>query len=139
VRLGSRQPPDLAALARAGLADVGRRPASVPHAHGAAATDAVGHALARLPVAEILRRAAAAGIPAVQARQAPDLIADDQLIRHGLLAIIQQDDSGVTQVGPGRWLEMPGVSPAPPGPAPAPGEHGPAILTEIGIQPVRAR
>jgi crotonobetainyl-CoA:carnitine CoA-transferase CaiB-like acyl-CoA transferase len=154
VRLGGRQLPDLPALARAGLAEVSGPPAAEPGADGAAASDAdasdadasdaaaidaIGRALARLPVADILRRAAAAGIPAVQARQAPDLIADDQLIRHGLLAVIQQDDTGVTQVGPGSWLEMPGLSPVPPGPAPAPGEHGPAILTEIGAEPAQGR
>jgi crotonobetainyl-CoA:carnitine CoA-transferase CaiB-like acyl-CoA transferase len=125
VRLASRQAPDVLALALAGLTTA-PPPVDDGADSGPAAADAIASALARLPVAEILRRAAAAGIPAAEARQVPDLTADEQLIRHGLLTVIEQDDTGVTRVGPGRWLEMPGLSHGPPGPAPAAGEHGPA-------------
>jgi crotonobetainyl-CoA:carnitine CoA-transferase CaiB-like acyl-CoA transferase len=94
-------------------------------------------AAGELTVAQILQRAAAAGIPAVRARQSQELTGDEQLIRHGLLAVAERDDTGaaavVTQVAPGRWLEMPGLAAGPPGPAPAPGEHGAAILAEIGL------
>jgi crotonobetainyl-CoA:carnitine CoA-transferase CaiB-like acyl-CoA transferase len=150
VRLGGRQLPDLAGLARAGLAAPGSLPTPAPPTTAPpttaspttasptdlpAITAAIAAAVARLPVSQILRRAAAAGIPAVRARQAQDLIADEQLIRHGLLTVVERDDSGVAQVGPGRWLEMPGLVTPPPGPAPAPGEHGQAILVEVGAAP----
>jgi crotonobetainyl-CoA:carnitine CoA-transferase CaiB-like acyl-CoA transferase len=92
-------------------------------------------AVARLPVAEVLSRAAAAGLPAVRARQAPELVHDEQLIRHGLLAVVERDADGVVQVAPGRWLQIPGLQRPPPAPAPAPGQHGEAILLEAGIQP----
>ena len=111
VRLAGTPPHDAAGLARAGLAT-----------------------MADLPVAEVVRRAAAAGIPAVRARQAHELTADEQLIRHGLLAVIEQNESGIVRVGPGRWLEMPGLATTAPGEAPAPGEHGQAILREIAGQ-----
>ncbi|MGH3275150.1 MAG: hypothetical protein ACRDNZ_12615, partial [Streptosporangiaceae bacterium] len=88
---------------------------------------------AGLPVAEIVRRAAAAGIPAVRARQGRELVADEQLIRHDLLAVTGRDEAGVSHVMPGRWLEMPGLAREAPGPAPAvPGEHGAQILAEAG-------
>jgi len=146
VRLGGRQLPDRAGLVRAGLAAADSLPSTGPPSTGPPATGpsatgpsadlpaiaaAIATAVARLPVSQILRRAAAAGVPAVRARQAPELIADEQLIRHGLLTIVERGEGGgVTQVGPGRWLEMPGLVTAPPGPAPAPGEHGPAIMAE---------
>jgi crotonobetainyl-CoA:carnitine CoA-transferase CaiB-like acyl-CoA transferase len=91
-------------------------------------------ALARLTVEEVLRRAAAAGIPAVRARQARELTGDDQLIRHGLLAVAGRDDAGVTAVLPGRWLEQPGLVTGPPGPAPAAGQHAAAILAEAATE-----
>ncbi len=143
VRLGAVRPMDLpglvsAGLVSAGLVAAGDLPVHAPLADQeastgqAAITEAVAGAVARLPVTEILRRAAAARIPAVRARQVQELVDDEQLIRHGLLTIIEQDDRGVSQVGPGRWLEMPGLTLPPPGPAPSAGEHGPAILAEAG-------
>ena len=59
-----------------------------------------------------------------------ELTSDEQLIRHGLLAVTERDASGVARVGPGRWLEMPGLSAPPPGDAPGPDEHREAILRE---------
>ena len=150
VRLGGRQPPDLPGLVRAGLAAADRLPAAAwpttgppttaspttaSPTTGPAITAAIAAAVARLPVSQILERAAEAGVPAVRARQAPELIADEQLIRHGLLTVLERDDEGVTQVGPGRWLEMPGLVMPPPGLAPGPGEHGEAILLEAGPAP----
>jgi len=98
----------------------------------------IGAAVARLPAAEVVRRARAAGIPAVRARNPQELTADEQLMRHRLLAVIEQDESGVRRVGPGRWLEMPGLSLAPPGEAPGPGQHREAVLREAGLIPVPA-
>jgi crotonobetainyl-CoA:carnitine CoA-transferase CaiB-like acyl-CoA transferase len=86
-----------------------------------------------LPAAEVLTRASAAGIAAVGARQVPELAADEQLIQHGLLTVIEQDAAGVARVGPGRWLEMPGLPPRPPGDAPDPGEHTEAVLREAAV------
>jgi crotonobetainyl-CoA:carnitine CoA-transferase CaiB-like acyl-CoA transferase len=99
----------------------------------AGAAAALVTSLDALPTAEALRRAAAVGIPAVRARQARELTADDQLVQHGLLAVLQRDEDGVARVGPGRWLEMPDLTVAPPGGAPELGEHGHAILAEIGL------
>jgi crotonobetainyl-CoA:carnitine CoA-transferase CaiB-like acyl-CoA transferase len=95
--------------------------------------DAVSRAVRSLPVTEVLRRARTAGLPAVQARQLPDLTRDEQLIRHGLLAVTGTDDGGVARVGPGRWLEMPGLVTSAPGEAPLPGEHAEVILRQAGI------
>jgi crotonobetainyl-CoA:carnitine CoA-transferase CaiB-like acyl-CoA transferase len=86
-----------------------------------------------LPTSELARRAAAIGLPVVRARQPRELAGDDQLIRHGLLAVLEHDEAGVARVGPGRWLEMPGLTAAPPGEAPELGEHGDTILAEIGL------
>ena len=83
--------------------------------------------LADLPAAEVIARAHAAGVPAVRARQARELTADEQLIHHGLLTVIDRDDRGVTWVGPGRWLEMPGLTAREPRHAPQAGEHTEAI------------
>jgi crotonobetainyl-CoA:carnitine CoA-transferase CaiB-like acyl-CoA transferase len=96
--------------------------------------DAVGRAVEPLYVTEVLRRARAAGLPAVRARQLPDLTRDEQLIRHGLLAVTEADDAGVARVGPGRWLDMPGLVTSAPGDAPQPGEHTEAILRQAGIR-----
>jgi len=96
--------------------------------------DAVGRAVGALPVTEVLRRAGAAGLAAVRARQLPELTRDEQLIRHGLLAVKETDDAGVARVAPGRWLDMPGLVTGAPGEAPQPGEHTDAILREIGIK-----
>jgi crotonobetainyl-CoA:carnitine CoA-transferase CaiB-like acyl-CoA transferase len=97
--------------------------------------DAVSRAVGSLPVTEVLRRAHAAGLPAVRARQLPDLTRDEQLIRHGLLAVTEADDAGVARVVPGRWLDMPGLVTGAPGEAPQPGEHTDAILRQTGIRP----
>jgi crotonobetainyl-CoA:carnitine CoA-transferase CaiB-like acyl-CoA transferase len=95
-------------------------------------TDALLASLEELPAAEVIRRAAGMGIPAVRARQPRELPGDDQLIGHGLLAVLEQDAAGVARVGPGRWLEMPGLAVPPPREAPELGEHSHAILAEIG-------
>jgi crotonobetainyl-CoA:carnitine CoA-transferase CaiB-like acyl-CoA transferase len=86
--------------------------------------------LAGLPTAEVITRAHAAGIPAVRARQAQELAADEQLIRHGLLAVLDRDDRGVTWVDPGRWLEMPGLPAHGPRKAPGAGEHTETLRRE---------
>ena len=139
LRFGLPGPADLAALASAGLA---RLAEPLPGAAAGSAVssgqdviDAVSRAVGSLPVTEVLRRAHAAGLPAVRARQLPDLTRDEQLIRHGLLAVTEADDAGVARVGPGRWLEMPGLVTSAPGDAPQPGEHADAILRQTGIGP----
>ena len=111
----------------------------LPGGHGSgdsaaspAANAALAAAIRHQPVQEIVRLAAAAGLPAVRARQARELAADRDLIRHGLLSVIEDDRAGAVRVGPGRWLEMPGLVTAPPGNAPAPGEHTAAIRRENG-------
>ncbi|HEY3979955.1 MAG TPA: CoA transferase [Streptosporangiaceae bacterium] len=105
-------------------------------ARDAALAAAIAAHVAALPVAEILRRAALAGIPAVRARQGHELVADDQLIRHGLLSVVERDESGVSRVLPGRWLEVPGLRRDPPGPPPAvAGQHADEILAEAGLTP----
>ena len=89
-------------------------------------------AVTQLPVAEVLRRASATGVPAVLARKVQELTADEQLIRQGLLTVLERDQSGVTRVGPGRWLEMPGLRTASPGEAPGLDEHRETILRAAG-------
>jgi crotonobetainyl-CoA:carnitine CoA-transferase CaiB-like acyl-CoA transferase len=96
---------------------------------------AVARAVAGLAVAEVLRRAAAAGIPAVRARRPQELTGDGQLIAHRLLTVLETDAAGVARVAPGRWLEMPGLTLPPPGEAPAAGEHEQSILAELGATP----
>jgi crotonobetainyl-CoA:carnitine CoA-transferase CaiB-like acyl-CoA transferase len=92
--------------------------------------------VAGLPVAEVLRRAASVGVPAVRARQAPELAGDHQLIRHGLLTVIEPDECGAALVaGPGHGLELPDLNRPAPGPPPRPGEHSRAILLEAGLDP----
>lgn len=88
--------------------------------------------LADLPAAEVVARAHAVGIPVIRARQAQELTADAQLIRHGLLTVIDQDERGVTRVDPGRWLEMPGLPARRPRGAPGAGEHTEMIRGEAG-------
>ncbi len=127
VRLGEPAPPGHAALVRAGLATATLCAPGGP----ADLTTAVAAAVAGPPVAEVLRRAKAAGIAAVRARRPQELPGDAELIRRGLLAVIETDDAGVTRVGPGRWLEMPGLARAEPGEAPAAGEHQQAICAEL--------
>ena len=74
--------------------------------------------LACLPAAEVIARAHAVGVPAVRARQARELTADERLIHHDLLTVTDHDENGVTWVGPGRWLEMPGLTARTPRDAP---------------------
>jgi crotonobetainyl-CoA:carnitine CoA-transferase CaiB-like acyl-CoA transferase len=88
-------------------------------------------AIARQPVAEVLRWAAAAGVPAVRARQAPELIDDEQLVRHGLVTVLERDTDGVARIAPGRWLQLPGLDRPAPGVAPTAGQHTAAILAEL--------
>ncbi len=143
IRLSARQELQIGDLAGAGLAGpaglVGPAgQASDPGASEEALAPAIAAAVARLPAAEVVRRATAAGIPAARARRPQELTTDEQLIRHRLLAVIEQDESGVARVGPGRWLEMPGLSMAPPGEAPGPGEHREAVLREAALIPAPA-
>ena len=119
-------PAQLPALAGAGLAPA---PGQVQPGDEALAA-AITVLLAGLPAAEVIARAHAAGIPAVRARQARELTADAQLIHHDLLTVIDRDDHGVTWVGPGRWLDMPGLTAGPPRNAPQAGEHTEAIRRE---------
>jgi crotonobetainyl-CoA:carnitine CoA-transferase CaiB-like acyl-CoA transferase len=116
LRLDGRWPDDLPRLDQAGLM------------HG----PSIAAAVAQLTVDEVLARANAVGLPAVRARQAAELVRDSQLIDHGLLTVVEQDDGGATLVRPGRWLALPGLTLAEPGEAPAPGEHSAAIL--LGLQ-----
>jgi crotonobetainyl-CoA:carnitine CoA-transferase CaiB-like acyl-CoA transferase len=89
--------------------------------------------LADLPAAEVIARAHAAGIPAVRARQARELTADVRLIHHGLLTVLERDDRGVAWVGPGRWLQMPGLTARPLRDAPRAGEHTEMLRHEAGL------
>jgi len=127
VRLAAA-PSQLPALTDAGLAP----PPGQVEPGDAALAAAIAALLAGLPAAEVIARAHAAGIPAVRARQAWELTADAQLIRHDLLTVVDRDDRGVTWVGPGRWLEMPGLAAGPPRDAPQAGEHTEAIRREAG-------
>jgi len=128
VRLAAT-PGQLPALTGAGLA-----PATGQLEDDEALAAGIAALLADLPAAEVIARAHAASIPAVRARKAQELTADAQLIRHGLLTVIDQDGQGVTWVGPGRWLEMPGLTAPAPRIAPQPGEHTDAIRREAGAK-----
>jgi len=103
------------------------------------AKDGLAEVVAGLPVAEVLRRAASTGVPAVEARKPAELAGDRQLIRHGLLTVIEPDGAGASGAalvaGPGHGLELPGLDRPPPGPPPRPGEHSRAILLEAGLDP----
>jgi crotonobetainyl-CoA:carnitine CoA-transferase CaiB-like acyl-CoA transferase len=125
VRLAA-SPGQLPALTGAGLAPAPGRPASADEALAAGISALVGG----LPTAEVISRAHAAGIPAVSARQGRELTADAQLIRHGLLAVRDRDDRGVTRVDPGRWLQMPGLPARGPREAPGAGEHTETLRRE---------
>jgi len=119
----------LAAPAPSALTAAGLAPAA-PGPDGWAA--AIARTLAELPAAEAVRRANAAGVPAVHARRPQELTGDRTLIDHGLLAVTGRDDAGgVAFVGPGRWLDMPGLRTDPPGEAPGAGEHAAAVLAEL--------
>ena len=131
VRLHAMRDYGFTELQAAGLAEAGTAGAPADGDDAAAFTASIAAVAARLSAAEVVRRATAAGIPAVPARQVRELVGDEQLIRHRLLAVIEQDESGVARVGPGRWLEMPGLPAVMPGDAPAPGEHSEAILREV--------
>ncbi|HEU5390912.1 MAG TPA: CoA transferase [Streptosporangiaceae bacterium] len=130
VRLGGHSRDGVAAAFAASLGLPGG-PASGDAASSPAA--ALAAAIRKQPALEVVRLAAAAGLPAVRARQAPELVTDRDLIRRGLLTVLEEDQAGVARIGPGRWLEMPGLVTAPPGEAPALGEHGAAILRENGF------
>jgi crotonobetainyl-CoA:carnitine CoA-transferase CaiB-like acyl-CoA transferase len=121
-------PGQLTAQAGAGLAPPPGQTGSGDEALAAA----IAALLAGLPAAEVIARAHAAGVPAVLARQSRELAADSSLIHHGLLTVIDQDEDGVTRVGPGRWLEMPGLTARMPRDAPRPGEHTDTIRREAG-------
>jgi len=134
VRLGRPGLCDRAVLANAGLAEA----VPVAHSDGAepdadALTAAVATALAGLPVSEVLRRAAEAGIPAVRARQPQELVDDTELIRRGLLTVIELDSAGVQRIGPGRWLDMPGLTRPAPVSGPGAGEHAAEIWDQLGL------
>jgi crotonobetainyl-CoA:carnitine CoA-transferase CaiB-like acyl-CoA transferase len=126
VRLSAGPGITLGALRAAGLTAPPARPGD------RSLTARIGAAVALLPADEVVRRASAAGIPAARARKVQELTADDQLIGHGLLTVLERDQSGVARVGPGRWLEMPGLHAAPPGEAPGPDEHRAVILAATG-------
>ncbi|HUZ51331.1 MAG TPA: CoA transferase [Streptosporangiaceae bacterium] len=135
IRLSAGRDYEISELHDAGLAAAAglSSPDGEPAAREEALAAAIGAAVARLRAAEVVRRATAAGIPAARARQVHELTADEQLIRHRLLTVIEQDESGVARVGPGRWLEMPGLRAEPPGEAPQAGEHGDEIRREAGL------
>ena len=128
VRLAA-SPGQLPALAGAGLAPAPDQAGSGDEALAAGISALV----AALPAAAVIDRAHAAGIPAVRARQPRELAVDAQLIRHGLLTVLDRDDRGVTRVDPGRWLEMPGLPAREPGPAPGAGEHTEALRREANL------
>jgi crotonobetainyl-CoA:carnitine CoA-transferase CaiB-like acyl-CoA transferase len=124
-------PGQLPALTDAGLAPAPGQTESGDQALAAG----ISALLADLPTAEVIARAHAAGIPAVRARQAQELTADAQLIRHGLLTVLGRDDRGVTHVDPGRWLEMPGLPARGPRQAPGAGEHTDMLRREANLLP----
>ena len=131
IRMDGRWPDDLPGLIAAGLA---KHPGE--DGLGAVDPDQVGEAVARqivsLTVTEVLARSARANVPAVKARQAHEVAADEQLLRRGLLTPLPHD-AGRAQVTPGRWIELPGLALAPVGDAPAAGQDSSAVLREIGI------
>jgi crotonobetainyl-CoA:carnitine CoA-transferase CaiB-like acyl-CoA transferase len=122
-------PGQLPALTDAGLAPA---PGQIESSDEALAAG-ISALLAGLPTAEVIARAHAVGLPAVRARQAQELTADAQLIRHDLLTVLDRDDRGVTRVDPGRWLEMPGLPARRPWAAPGAGEHTEMIRREAGL------
>ena len=95
---------------------------------------AVAATLSGLPVATVLARCRAAGLPAVEARQAPQLAGDEALVADGLLEVLEADASGPLRVGAGFWVGLPGVERSPPGLSPLLGEHTEAILAEAGVE-----
>ena len=128
VRLAA-SPGQLPALTDAGLAPA---PGQIESGDEALAAG-ISALLADLPAAEVIARAHAAGISAVRARQARELTADARLIHHGLLTVLDRDDRGVTWVGPGRWLQTPGLTARPPRAAPQAGEHTEMFRREAGL------
>ncbi len=123
VHLAGRWPQDRDRLARARLPGGG--------------SDELALALAELGVDEAVGRLAAVGIPAVAARQARQLVDDDQLLDSGLLCVTEGDRTSVVRVGPGRWLAVPGLPQPTPGEAPLAGEHARAVLLDVGMDPDR--
>lgn len=127
-------PDQLPALAAAGLAPApGRAWPGQAGPGDEALAAAIAPLVADMPAAEVIARAHAAGVPAVLARQSRELTADERLIRHGLLTVLDRDDRGVTWVGPGRWLEMPGLPAREPRDAPQAGEHTELLRREAGL------
>jgi crotonobetainyl-CoA:carnitine CoA-transferase CaiB-like acyl-CoA transferase len=120
-------PGQLPALAAAGLAPPGGTESGAE-----ALAAAIAALLVRLPAAEVVARAHAAGVPAIRARQPEELTADARLIGHGLLSVLSRDGRGVSHVAAGRWLEMPGLTAREPRPAPRPGEHTELIRHQAG-------
>ena len=134
VRLGLPGLRDPAVLAAAGLAEaVPAAESDASELDADALATAVATTLARLPVPEVLRRAAEAGIPAVRARQPQELVDDTELIRRGLLTVIEADSAGVQRIGPGRWLDMPGLKRPAPVSGPGAGEHATEIWDQLGL------
>lgn len=127
LRIDARWPEDLQAAGSAGL--VSRCDATSPEA----TTAEIARAVRRLPLSEVLRHCAEAGLPAVMARQPRELVGDAALIGHGLLAVRGQDHRGVTRVGPGRWLDLAGIEQPPPRDGPMAGEHSGEVLAEAGF------
>jgi crotonobetainyl-CoA:carnitine CoA-transferase CaiB-like acyl-CoA transferase len=121
---------------RAAAAATGLIPAELGDADGVGddlLAEAMAATLFELPVALVLARCRAAGLPAVLARQAPQLVGDEALIAHGVLEVLEADESGPLRVGPGFWVGLPGVERPPPGVSPLLGEHADAILAEAGV------
>ena len=69
----------------------------------------------------------------MRARQPQELVDDAELIRRGLLTVIEADSAGVQRIGPGRWLDMPGLKRPAPGSGPGAGEHAAEIRDELGL------
>ena len=128
VRLAA-EPGQLTVLTEAGLAP----PPGQVEPGDAALAAGIAALLACLPAAEVIARAHAVGVPAVRARQARELTADERLIHHDLLTVTDHDEDGVTWVGPGRWLEMPGLTARTPRDAPQAGEHTETIRREASL------
>jgi crotonobetainyl-CoA:carnitine CoA-transferase CaiB-like acyl-CoA transferase len=132
VRLDGRWPDDCASMGQAGL--VATEVAALSNwLSDQQIVEAIAAELAQLPVAEVVRRCSAVGLPAVEARQPRQLVDDELLISHGLLTAIETSETEAFRVLPGRWLDLPGLVLAAPGKAPGPGEHGESILIEAGI------
>ncbi len=127
LRMDARWPEDRGAARLAGL--VTDRDATSPEE----ATSAIARTVRQLPLSEVLRRCSEAGLPAVRARQPRELVDDAGLIEHGLLAVRDRDERGVSRVVAGRWLDIAGIAQAPPRDGPLAGEHSGEVLGEVGF------